>query len=200
MPNQQERGNGGMESEQQGVYRTTTEPLANQDSFCQLDYLKSRQGILKVVQVILSFVAFILEELVNSCVNCHVLYFFEFVSCSAFLLTTFLLIILATCLKSKLDRINWRIVDFTYTAVILFFFMLASIVFATHNDGSGVEKMAVAFGFLASIAFALDVFLHLWQQGLPWKEKKDKPAESNKGTGNVKGETEPLNEPGNPPV
>ncbi|XP_038653817.1 CKLF-like MARVEL transmembrane domain-containing protein 6 [Scyliorhinus canicula] len=200
MPHQQERGNGGMESEQEEVYRPTTEPLANQDSCCQLGYLKSLRGMLKVAQVILSFVAFILEEVVNSCMSCHALYFFEFVSCSAFLLTTFLLIILATCLQSKLDRINWRLVDFTYTAVISLFFLIASIIFATKNDGSGVEKTSVAFGFMATIAFVLDVLRHLWQEGPPWKEKKDKPAEPNKGTGNVKGETEPLNEPGNLPV
>ncbi|XP_078091633.1 CKLF-like MARVEL transmembrane domain-containing protein 6 [Mustelus asterias] len=201
MPHPQEHGNGGaMESERDGVYQSTTEPIHNRGSCLQLGYLKTLRGKLKLLQVILSFVAFILEEVVNSCMNCHALYFFEFVSCSAFLLTTFLLIILITSLKMKLDRINWGTVDFTYTAVISSFFLIASIIFATQNDGSSLERASVTFGFLATIAFIVDVAVHCREEGLPCKKKQEKIAEPNKGTETVKAETEPLNDPETLPV
>ncbi|XP_041040766.1 CKLF-like MARVEL transmembrane domain-containing protein 6 [Carcharodon carcharias] len=198
MPLRQEHGNGDMDPE--GVYQTTTEPIHGSHACCNLVYLANPRAKLKVLQVVLSFVAFILEEIVYSCMNCHALYFFEFVSCSAFLLTTFLLIILTTSLRNKLNRISWPTVDFVYTAVIAVFFLIASIVFAALNDGTAVEGASVAFGFLATIAFTLDVVLHYKREGLPWKKKEDKPADSKKVPENVKGETEPLNEPGNPAV
>ncbi|XP_043546175.1 CKLF-like MARVEL transmembrane domain-containing protein 6 [Chiloscyllium plagiosum] len=182
------------------VYQRTTEPIQNSDSCCNLGYLRTHKGILKLLQVILSFVAFILEEIVQNCMHCHALYFFEFVSCSAFLLTFFLLFVLMTSLKSKLNRINWTRVDFFYTLVIGILFLIAAIVFAAKNDGSDLEKTSVAFGFLATIAFFVDLVLHVQQEGLPWKEKEDKPVETKKVEENVKAETQPLNEQGNIPV
>ncbi|XP_048463186.1 CKLF-like MARVEL transmembrane domain-containing protein 6 [Rhincodon typus] len=181
------------------VYQQTTEPIQNTDSCCDLGYLRTRKGILKLLQVILSFVAFILEEIVQSCMYCHALYFFEFVSCSAFLLTSFLLFVLMTSLKSKLNRIDWLLVDFSYTVVITILFLIAAIVFAAQNDGSGLEKTSVAFGFLATIAFFVDVVLRIKKEGLPGKEREDKPVETKKGSENVKPETEPLNEQANVP-
>ncbi|XP_067868230.1 CKLF-like MARVEL transmembrane domain-containing protein 6 [Heterodontus francisci] len=195
MPHSQGHGNGATEPDE--VYKATTEPIQDTGSCCNLTHLCTHRGILKVLEVILSFLAFVLEEVVENCMNCHALYFFEFVSCSAFLLTFFLLIILTTPLKRKVNRVNWTQVDFWYTAVIAIFFFIASIVFAALNDGSGVEKASVAFGFLASIAFTVDIVLHVKEEGLPWTKKEDKPAESKKGSENVKAETEPLNEPGN---
>lgn len=52
--------------------------------------------------------AFILEELVSSCINCSALYFFEFVSCMAFLFTLLLLILLATPLHTWVSLTCWR--------------------------------------------------------------------------------------------
>ncbi|XP_035991496.1 CKLF-like MARVEL transmembrane domain-containing protein 6 isoform X2 [Fundulus heteroclitus] len=62
---------------------------------------------LKVSEVLLSLVAFALEESVSSCSSCHSLYFFEFVSCTAFLFTALLLILLATTLHSKVGLSCW---------------------------------------------------------------------------------------------
>ena len=56
---------------------------------------------------LLSFLAFILEEMVNSCITCSVLYFFEFVSCTAFLFTLLLLVLLATKLHTKVGINCW---------------------------------------------------------------------------------------------
>uniref|UniRef100_A0A8C9XT84 Uncharacterized protein n=1 Tax=Sander lucioperca TaxID=283035 RepID=A0A8C9XT84_SANLU len=56
---------------------------------------------------LLSFVAFILEEVVSSCVSCSALYFFEFVSCTAFLFTLLLLILLSTTLQNRVGITCW---------------------------------------------------------------------------------------------
>ncbi|GAA6082324.1 CKLF-like MARVEL transmembrane domain-containing protein 6 [Tachysurus ichikawai] len=56
---------------------------------------------------LLSFVAFILEEVVSSCTSCGALYFFEFVSCTAFLFTLLLLILLSTPLHQKVGISCW---------------------------------------------------------------------------------------------
>lgn len=57
---------------------------------------------------LLSFVAFILEEVVNTCVSCSALYFFEFVSCTAFLFTLLLLVLLSTTLHTRVGITGWR--------------------------------------------------------------------------------------------
>ncbi|XP_062900164.1 CKLF-like MARVEL transmembrane domain-containing protein 6 [Mobula hypostoma] len=193
MPQREAPGNGTMEVGQ--VYERTTEPIQSTGGFCNSDYSKKR-CIVKVLEVVFSFLAFVLEEVVAICNICHALYFFEFVSCSAFFLTLLLLIILVTSLKRKVERIDWKKVDLYYTAAIALFFVIASIVFAARNGGSDVEKAAVAFGFLASFAFIVDVVLYLIEEKWSTSRKETGPTDTTKRSSeNVKGETEPLNEP-----
>eukprot|EP00064_Thunnus_orientalis_P021108 superscaffoldBa00006209_g21263 len=58
---------------------------------------------------LLSLVAFIQEEVVNSCRSCTALYFFEFVSCTAFLFTLLLLILLSTNLHTRVGITCWPV-------------------------------------------------------------------------------------------
>uniref|UniRef100_V9KQW4 CKLF-like MARVEL transmembrane domain-containing protein 4 n=1 Tax=Callorhinchus milii TaxID=7868 RepID=V9KQW4_CALMI len=173
------------------VYQATTESLPAR-SWLRTSYLRSRLGLLKLAEVVLSLLAFILEELVQNCLKCNALYFFEFVSCSAFLLTLLLLLMMATSLMDKLDRVNWFKVDFFYTALIALLFLLASIVFAALNDGTGLEKASVAFGFLATIAFIVDTVLQYKERNIFFKQKEADPQKS--GEAAKPPESEPLNE------
>ncbi|XP_074540519.1 CKLF-like MARVEL transmembrane domain-containing protein 6 isoform X2 [Halichoeres trimaculatus] len=151
-----------------------------------------RFGI-KVCEVLLSFLAFILEEVVSSCISCTALYFFEFLSCTAFLFTLLLLILLSTSLHARVGISCWPQVDFVYTGCIAFFFLIASIVFASDNGKTTVENTAVAFGFLASIAFFLDLALQYKNSGFPFK-KDGKQEPSNGGvSAAAPAETEKLN-------
>ncbi|KAM9353582.1 CKLF-like MARVEL transmembrane domain-containing protein 6 [Symphorus nematophorus] len=138
---------------------------------------KTRCGI-KVLEVLLSFVAFILEEVVNSCISCSALYFFEFVSCTAFLFTLLLLILLATTLHTRVGISCWPSLDFGYTLVIAVLFLIASIVFASDNSNTTMERSAVAFGFLATVLFFVDLALFVKSRGFPFK-KEGKPASTN---------------------
>lgn len=190
--------NGAMEGEQ--VYGRTTVPIQGAGSLCSCNRFSKPRHIVKLLEVVFSFLAFVLEEVVASCENCHALYFFEFVSCSAFFLTLLLLIILTTSLREKVSRVNWPKVDFCYTAVIASFFLIASSVFAAKNERSHVEKAAVVFGFLATLAFVMDILLCWKEKEWPFSKNETVQAETPRDPKTVKGETEPLNEPGTIPV
>ncbi|XP_051922503.1 CKLF-like MARVEL transmembrane domain-containing protein 6 [Hippocampus zosterae] len=130
--------------------------------------LEKARFIIKLLEVLLSLVAFILEEMVSVCINCAALEFFEFVSCTSFLFTPLLLILLYTKVHHGLGITCWPSLDFVYTMVIAFLFLIASIVFAAINGGTTLEKSAAAFGFLATFAFMADLFLFWRKRGLPF--------------------------------
>lgn len=151
-----------------GVYAQTTTPNPRTSCFqIPLDFLDMKRFGVKVVEVLLSFVAFVTEEVVTSCISCSPLYFFEFVSCTAFLFTLLLLILLASPLHQRVGITCWPMLDFVYTGIIAVLFFIASIVFATSNSGTTLEKGAAVFGFLASVAFFVDISLFLKENGLP---------------------------------
>ncbi|XP_006635659.2 CKLF-like MARVEL transmembrane domain-containing protein 6 [Lepisosteus oculatus] len=152
------------------VYNPTTTQgdKPNKKFVVPTEHLDKFRFFIKCAEVILSFVAFILEEVVTNCNSCGPLYFFEFVSCTAFLFTALLLILLATPLYLKVGIKKWSVLDFVYTAVMAVLFLLASVIFAAANEGTGLEKGSVAFGFLASLAFVFDLGVFFKTRGLPW--------------------------------
>ncbi|XP_055780843.1 CKLF-like MARVEL transmembrane domain-containing protein 6 [Salvelinus fontinalis] len=164
------------------VYSPTTvsETKSKKWLIVPTDNLDKVRCLIKVVEVLLSFVAFILEEVVTNCMRCSPLYFFEFVSCTAFLFTALLLILLATTLHKRVGISCWPSLDFAYTALMAAFFLIASIVFASDNGGTDLEKAAVAFGFLATVAFLVDAGWFVKTRGLPFK-KTNQQAASNGG-------------------
>ncbi|XP_022076002.1 CKLF-like MARVEL transmembrane domain-containing protein 6 [Acanthochromis polyacanthus] len=151
------------------VYSATTAPNPKSSWFVvPTEHLDKTRFILKIFQVLLSSVAFFLEEAVSRCYNCTPLYFFEFVSCTAFLFTLLLLILLSTPLHQKATITCWPTVDFCYTGVIALLLFISSIVFASNNGHSSLETSAVVFGFLAMLAFIADFALFWKNQGHPF--------------------------------
>ncbi|XP_066547402.1 CKLF-like MARVEL transmembrane domain-containing protein 6 [Amia ocellicauda] len=174
------------------VYNTTTEQQENKKTAVCIvpsKHLDKLRFFIKLAELILSFIAFILEEIVSNCNSCGPLYFFEFVSCTAMLFTFLLLVLLATPLNKKVGIEKWDYVDFIYTAVIGALFLLASIVFAADNGNTTLETAAVVFGFLASIAFIIDIAVFYKTKGFPWKDN----SERTNGTQSVPAEAEKLN-------
>ncbi|KAJ3598612.1 hypothetical protein NHX12_002118 [Muraenolepis orangiensis] len=155
------------------VYNNTTvmrDPRDNQMFLVPSQLLSKLRCGVKVAEVVLSFMAFVVEEVVTSCLSCGALYFFEFISCIAFLFTLLLLILLATKLHSRVGITCWPKLDFIYTAVIALLFGAASSAFAAVNGGTSLEKAAMIFGFLATVAFLVDLLLVWKNNGLPWKD------------------------------
>ncbi|XP_072548615.1 CKLF-like MARVEL transmembrane domain-containing protein 6 [Salminus brasiliensis] len=178
------------------VYRpTTTTDQQTKGKYFMVPsvHLDTPRCCIKALEVLLSFVAFVLEEVVNNCTSCAPLYFFEFVSCTAFLFTLLLLILLITPLHQRVGISCWPHLDFGYTLVIAFLFLIASIVFAADNGSLTVEKAAVAFGFLATAAFFIDVLLFWKKKGLPCQNTSP-PAD---GQAVPVAESEKLNANGN---
>uniref|UniRef100_A0A671TTN9 CKLF-like MARVEL transmembrane domain containing 6 n=1 Tax=Sparus aurata TaxID=8175 RepID=A0A671TTN9_SPAAU len=179
------------------VYSPTTAPNPKDSWFMvpsdNLD--KIRFGI-KVVEVLFSFVAFILEEVVSSCVNCSSLYFFEFVSCTAFLFTLLLLILLSTVLHTRVGITCWPSLVRAHLNSFNSPSSSLRIVFASDHSGSAYENIAVVFGFFATVLFAVDLIMFVKTQGFPFK-KDGKPEASNGGpaVGPAQPEEEKLNPP-----
>uniref|UniRef100_A0A2D4HDS4 MARVEL domain-containing protein n=3 Tax=Micrurus lemniscatus lemniscatus TaxID=129467 RepID=A0A2D4HDS4_MICLE len=93
------------------------------------------------------------------CSPCEGLYFFEFVSCSALVVTGVLLLMFSLNLNSSIQQINWDTTDLVNTGMCTFFFFIASIVLAALNHKKGAEIAAAIFGFLATAAYAVNSFL-----------------------------------------
>lgn len=68
---------------------------------------------------LLSLTALLLEELVPVCASCIGLYTFEFFSCSAFLFTLLLLVLLATPLHTMVGISKWPVLVSLVFIVVL---------------------------------------------------------------------------------
>ncbi|NWY10034.1 CKLF6 protein, partial [Aphelocoma coerulescens] len=90
------------------VYNETTEPEAKaprrRPFGCTLQHLRGWRLTAKVFQAIFSFLAVVCEEIVDDCVYCSGLYFFEFISCSAFLLSLLILCVYCTDMYESLGK------------------------------------------------------------------------------------------------
>ncbi|EPY77771.1 CKLF-like MARVEL transmembrane domain-containing protein 6 [Camelus ferus] len=71
---------------------------------------------------VLSLLAFICEEIVSQCTLCGGLYFFEFVSCSAFLLSLLMLIVYCTPVYEKVEHVKLKSSVFGFLASLTFLF------------------------------------------------------------------------------
>nr|XP_009673034.1 PREDICTED: CKLF-like MARVEL transmembrane domain-containing protein 4 [Struthio camelus australis] len=108
---------------------------------------------------VLALIAFICIETIMECSPCEGLYFFEFVSCSALVVTGVLLLMFSLNLHTRIPQINWNLTDLVNTGLSTFFFFIASVVLAALNHKTGAEIAAVIFGFLAMAVYAVNTYL-----------------------------------------
>ncbi|KAL1007083.1 hypothetical protein UPYG_G00081670 [Umbra pygmaea] len=166
-----EASNTSMISGASSPYQPTTEPVHSRNVLggirCDLEYLKSLFGIFKIVEVALALIAFICIETIMLCLPCGGVYLFEFVSCSAFIVTGVLLVIFSLNLHTKVPHIDWSLTDLGNTAATTFSFFLASVVLVALNHKSGAEITAVIIGFLATCVYAVNTFMAVkrWRTG-----------------------------------
>lgn len=152
-------------------YQPTTEPVRLNQGWrglqCDMEYIRSLCGILKCCQVLLALLAFICIETIMECSPCEGLYFFEFVSCSAFVVTGVLLLMFSLSLHERVPHINWILTDLVNTGLSALFFFIASVILASLNHKSGAEISAAVFGFLATLSYSINTYLALrkWRFG-----------------------------------
>ncbi|XP_077160881.1 CKLF-like MARVEL transmembrane domain-containing protein 6 isoform X2 [Paroedura picta] len=158
------------------VYEPTTSPAERPPSKalrscgCTAARLDGKRLPLKALQLGLSFLAFVLEEVLEVCTSCGGLYFFEFVSCCAFLLCIPVLAMYCTSLYERVGKDQVRQLDFWIVTIMGALFLLASIVFSATSDRTSVEIAAIVFGYFASIAFIVDAFMMFREDLHPKKE------------------------------
>ncbi|KAF0884970.1 CKLF6 protein, partial [Crocuta crocuta] len=136
---------------------------------------------------LLSLLAFICEEVVSQCTLCGGLYFFEFVSCSAFLLSLLILIVYCTPVYDRVDAVKVKSSDFYITLGTGCVFLLASIIFVSTHDRTPAETAATVFGFLASFMFLSD-FASMF-----WEKQQESQTRKPEATRRTEALTEPLN-------
>lgn len=139
------------------------------------------------MQLLLSLLAFICEEVVSECGLCGGLYFFEFVSCSAFLLSLLLLIVYCTAVYNRVDTGKVKSSDFYITLGTGCVFLLASIIFVSTHSGTSAEIAAIVFGFLGSSMFLLDFVVMLCEK------LRESPLRKPENNARAEALTEPLN-------
>ncbi|XP_060104817.1 CKLF-like MARVEL transmembrane domain-containing protein 6 [Heteronotia binoei] len=177
------------------VYEPTTSPAEQSPHKglrycgCTAAHLGPVRLFLKALQLGLSFLAFVLEEIIDVCTSCGGLYFFEFVSCCAFLLCIPILAMYCTSLYERVGKDQVKQLDFWIVAVMGFVFLLASIIFSATNDRTSIEVAAIVFGFFASIAFIAD-FVKMCLQG-PHARKETQQENTNRPLNPA--ENQPLN-------
>ncbi|XP_040445356.1 CKLF-like MARVEL transmembrane domain-containing protein 6 [Falco naumanni] len=174
------------------VYNATTEPQTKPSCCpfsCSLQHLRGWRLPTKALQAILSLLAVIFEEIVQNCIMCGGLYFFEFISCSAFLLSLVILCVYCTNIYETLGEDKVRRGNLWAMPAIGFCFLLASIVLAATSSGSAVEKVACVFGFLASAAFLAEMVIeHFHRQKKTASGSSENPGNTQSAT-----ENQPLN-------
>ncbi|KAM7064126.1 CKLF-like MARVEL transmembrane domain-containing protein 6 [Molossus nigricans] len=149
--------------------------------------LKLPRRVIKGLQLLLSLLAFICEEVVSQCTLCGGLYFFEFISCSAFLLCLLMLLVYCTPIYDRVDAVKVKLSDFYITLGIGSAFLLASIIFVSTHDYTSAEIAATVFGFLASSMFLLDFGIMVYEK------KQESQLRKPETTNRAEALTEPLN-------
>ncbi|XP_010217653.1 PREDICTED: CKLF-like MARVEL transmembrane domain-containing protein 6 [Tinamus guttatus] len=143
----------------------------------------------KRLLLLFSLLAVICEEVVENPLRCGGLYFFEFTSCSALLLSLLALCLYCTAAYERFGKENVERVNFYAMPCIGGIFLLASVVFAATSSGSHLENAACAFGFLASIAFLAEgVMNYLDKRKQATESRSENPAHIQTVT-----ESQPLN-------
>ncbi|XP_065395880.1 CKLF-like MARVEL transmembrane domain-containing protein 6 isoform X2 [Macaca fascicularis] len=124
------------------VYSPTTEedpgpargPRSGIAAYFFLDRLPGPRRVLKGLQLLLSLLAFICEEVVSQCTLCGGLYFFEFVSCSAFLLSLLILIVYCTPFYEKVDTTKVKSSVFGFLASFMFLLDFAIMLYEKRQE------------------------------------------------------------------
>ncbi|XP_058656625.1 CKLF-like MARVEL transmembrane domain-containing protein 6 [Ammospiza caudacuta] len=139
---------------------------------------------------IFSLVAVVCEELVQECYNCSPLYYFEFASCSAFLLSLLFLYVYCTDLYESLGEDKVRKLNFLTVLLIVAIFLSASILLSA-NCNEPEEYAACVFGFFATSVFVAELVIEIClriKQKRNVKKHPEKPPNAPRAT-----ENQPLN-------
>ncbi|XP_038653822.1 CKLF-like MARVEL transmembrane domain-containing protein 7 isoform X1 [Scyliorhinus canicula] len=136
--------------------RTTT--ITTSSGFIDQNYAKSFSGILKIVQSIVVFVAFL-------CIRCSnwthysTYRYFEVVTIWFLVMALVFYIIYLTRLHLKITCLHWPLTEFLHYVVATILLLIASIVGATKTGGHAGLAAGVFFGFASTILYGIGAWL-----------------------------------------
>ncbi|KAI5742294.1 hypothetical protein M8J77_005832 [Diaphorina citri] len=146
-----------------GGHNTTTTTVTSTSTSVQTDirfddtYLRTVPGLLKMIQIVLNLIGFILISM-----SMYSMYFranfFNTVAMFGFWFTGILLVLYLFHIIEKLYKIPWLKIEFVYCSILAAFYFIASILcasWATHSTFG----VAAIFGFCATGAYAYDAWI-----------------------------------------
>lgn len=132
--------------------------------FLDLNYGRSFAGILKAVQAIVIFIAFL-------CITCSdwthyaTFRYFEVVTIWFFIMVLVFYIIYLTRLHQKMTCINWPLTEFLHYVIATILILVASIIGASKAFGYAGLAAGVFFGFASTILYGVGA----WQSYKMWR-------------------------------
>ncbi|XP_059828280.1 CKLF-like MARVEL transmembrane domain-containing protein 7 [Hypanus sabinus] len=129
-----------------------------------LGYARSFSGLLKIMQAIVVFIAFI-------CIHCSessyysAYRYFEVVTIWFFVKVLVFYFIYLTRLYQKMTCIHWSLTEFLHYVIATVLLLIASIVGATKTNGKPGLAAGVFFGFASTILYGIGA----WQAYKIWR-------------------------------
>ncbi|XP_067868321.1 CKLF-like MARVEL transmembrane domain-containing protein 7 isoform X3 [Heterodontus francisci] len=137
---------------------TTTITRSTGSGFIDRNYARSFSGILKIVQAIVAFIAFLCIKCSNQTHNSTYRYF-EVVTIWFFVMALVFFIIYLTRLHLKITCMHWPLTEFLHYIVATILLLIASMVGATETAGNAGLAAGVFFGFVSTILYAIGAWL-----------------------------------------
>ncbi|XP_055346347.1 plasmolipin-like [Paramacrobiotus metropolitanus] len=145
------------------------------DPYFDVYYLKTFSGILKIIELVCTLIAFIISV---STWSSHSFYggpskkalmyypyaygsavWTDIVTAIAFLITLALLILYLFHIIEKLYEVPWLIMELLYCIAIVFCLLIAGAVMIPYTNLDGARGACVFFCWAAMIAYAIDAYL-----------------------------------------
>lgn len=158
-----------------------TEPAhAQSEDTVDRDFLRGVPGILKLIEMIFSLVTFICA----SCTSYHkdAAGWIQFVSMTAFVLTSMLYIFYVFKLPPKLARtFPFKFSELCYYVVFTVFYFISGVVAACYAPHNAALSAAAFFAFASWVVFGIDIYFRL----MDWRHSNEGPYFSRSSSANV---------------
>ncbi|GCC21046.1 CKLF-like MARVEL transmembrane domain-containing protein 7 [Chiloscyllium punctatum] len=126
--------------------------------FLDLSYAKSFSGILKIVQAIVVFIAFLCIRL-SEWTDISTFRYFEVVTIWFLIMALVFYTIYLTRLHLKITCIHWPLTEFLHYIVATILLLIAAIVGATKTAGYAGLAAGVFFGFASAVLYGIGTWL-----------------------------------------
>ncbi|XP_070536895.1 CKLF-like MARVEL transmembrane domain-containing protein 4 [Ptychodera flava] len=148
---------------------TTTSSTRIQPSItCDVLYVRTVRGILKIVQCVISLIAFICITAAKWWTNHYSAYrFHQFVTMFCFWSTLILIVLYMTKLILRIP-LPWILIEFFYCCGACVFYLISSSCVAAYSYGYAAHEAAAVFGFFALIVYGIEAFFLFrdWRGGV----------------------------------